>query len=108
MKTNIVDILLFITFLLIFFFLGVYTCRAYSENGFILSGNAQEGWILITPHEDYFGKWFGNELWAIWFNNETNIADCTVIRDSKDYDCILQEFSIILYYYPTDKINALK
>jgi hypothetical protein len=81
---------------------------AYSENGFTLSGNAQEGWILITPKEDYYAKWFEGELWTLWLNNETHIASCRIIRESKDYECTLQEFSIILSYYPYQQINEIK
>lgn len=79
-----------------------------NASGFILSGNKTDGWILITPNEDYYARWIKDELWAVWINHKTNLIDCTVIRGGKDYPCTLSDVSIILSYYPVDKINKLK
>ncbi len=81
----------------------------YNENGFIFSGSAENGWMLITPTEDYFGFWLReNVLGSISIDKETRIADCWLIEKGSEEKCSLQDFSILLTKFPYELIEDLK
>ena len=77
------------------------------EGGFILEGSPETGWILIMSEFDYFAKWLGEDLGAMWVYTDQT-SDCLIIRKGEPTDCTLQEFSILLCYYPAKRIEELK
>ena len=75
----------------------------YKQNGFILHGSPDMGWVFITPELAYFSKWLGEDLGTIGED-----GSCLIIRGGEVYNCTSQELSILLYYFPTQLITELK
>ena len=94
--------------LLILLLLPLITC-AYQENGFTLYGNPEDGWVFITPDESSFTMWIGEDLGtiAIEKGTEWRLTTCILIRNGKQDECSLREFSILFYNFPKEFITSL-
>lgn len=67
------------------------------------------GWILITPNEDYFATWLETDtLGAMWIERNTNLSTCLIIKNGKENECTLQQFSILMNRFPREIIEDLK
>ena len=75
----------------------------YQQANFALYGNAEKGWIFITPKVAYYSMWLGNELGTIGED-----GFCVMIKRGNPYDCAAEDFSILLYNYPTEGIEKLR
>ena len=78
-----------------------------SALAFQFSGDAEQGYTLITDQHDYYAYWDNGELWAMWlwknvFLNNDRLAECVIIRQGIDYRCTLEEFSIALSNFPEE------
>jgi hypothetical protein len=63
---------------LILLFLIILPVHAilYNQDGFLLHGSPEEGWIFITPEVDYFAMWLGEDLGSIWIDKQTGDSEC--------------------------------
>ena len=94
--------LIYVILLLAIFALPVQALT-YKQAGFIVYVSPDMNWIFITPESAYFSKWLGEDLGTIGED-----GSCIIIRGGEVYNCTLQEFSILLYYFPTQLITELK
>jgi len=95
---------------LIFLFLIIPPVQAilYNQDGFLLHGSPEEGWIFITPEVDYFAMWLGEDLGSIWIYKQTGFSECLMIRKGNPETCEIKELSILMHYFPIQLIEELK
>ena len=95
---------------LVLLFLSILPVQAilYNQDGFLLHGSPEEGWIFITPEVDYFAMWLEEDLGSIWIDRQTGDSECLVIRNGNPETCEIRELSILMHYFPSQLIEELK
>ena len=92
---------------IILLFLVIVPVQAilYNQNGFLLHGSPEEGWIFITPEADYFAMWLEEDLGSIWIDRQTGDCECLMVRQGNPETCETRELSILMHYFPSQLIE---
>ena len=83
----------------------------YQQDGFETYGDRETGLVFNTPEKNSFSIFIGEDFGTFGMEKEPTDGwretECIMVRDGKQDECSLQEFSILFYNFPKEFIEGL-